>query len=327
MPIRPARVNDLQIIRQLIRRGRHVYTNFGSEDLVTFLRRGAAVLGVDSGRAWGFLCIETEPKPETLPAHAPGRAFLRSVVLTSGRSPVRDVAHLIEAATTLMQTRQGEHSTASSVLAPGADSVQVLFFGTASWLLNPLQEAGFRIIERVEYLQLDRLQRRRLDASILQAITGPHPVQLRGAQTTDLDALARLDAETFAVRWHFSSKQMLELLLACRVQVAVQTASQPGLENQALVGYAALSIKPQRNWMDSSEAQLARLAVHPRAQGSGVGRRLLADSVLHAQEQGIGAIVLNTQTDNRRAQKLYRTFGFRSTGQITPVLIKSVRLA
>jgi ribosomal protein S18 acetylase RimI-like enzyme len=80
-----------------------------------------------------------------------------------------------------------------------------------------------------------------------------------------------------------------------------------------LAGYTAVCANSR------SEAQLARLAVHPTYQGRGVGRALLADTIVYAAQE-FDRLVLNTQTTNHRSQKLYAGFGFRPIGLSVPVL-------
>ena len=60
---------------------------------------------------------------------------------------------------------------------------------------------------------------------------------------------------------------------------------------------------------------LARLAVLPQFGGQGVGRRLLVAGLEFAQAAGCHQAVLNTQASNEQAQRLYRSLGFRRTGE------------
>ena len=51
-------------------------------------------------------------------------------------------------------------------------------------------------------------------------------------------------------------------------------------------------------------------AVHPAAQGLGIGRTLLHDVVIYARQRLVTNILLNTQGKNERAQNLYRAIRF-----------------
>lgn len=306
MSIVRALPKDLSLIHRLIQQGRHVYTNFGQEDLAHFLREGIAVLGVDDGAVWGFLCIEEEPRPETLPAPMSGRAYLRSVVLGRGASPALDVNRLLNAAFPVTATDK---------------PTQLIYYATQSWLEKPLQMAGFSVAEHVEYLRLDYLNRR-AEAPIEppRAPFGLAEITLRPLLPAEAAQLAQLDIETFDPLWHLGATHLQEMALNGRVQISVRkdeaalaNAPQPP---RNLLGYSALVLS------SGGEAQLARLAVHPNVQGYGLGRYLLADAIRYAQRCRASSIVLNTQTTNQASKALYQSFGFRATGQVTPVLTK-----
>jgi ribosomal protein S18 acetylase RimI-like enzyme len=58
------------------------------------------------------------------------------------------------------------------------------------------------------------------------------------------------------------------------------------------------------------EAEIRALAVSPEARGAGVGRALLAAVIERAAREGIGYVVLLTQTDMKAAHHLYEEAGF-----------------
>ena len=306
MSIVRALPKDVSLIHRLIQQGRHVYTNFGQEDLAYFLRKGLTVLGIDDGAVWGFLCIEEETRPETLPSPLFSRAYLRSVVLGRGASPALDVNRLLNAAFPAAATDR---------------PIQLIYYATQSWLLKPLQIAGFEVVERVEYLRLDYLSRHaEMQVAPPKAPLRLAEIALRPLLPAEAAQLAQLDVETFTPLWHLGAKHLQELAITGRVQIAVRkdtaTAGENELNAQNLLGYSALVLS------GAGEAQLARLAVHPHVQGYGLGRYLLTDAIRYAQHCRASAIVLNTQTTNQASKALYQSVGFRSTGQITPVLVK-----
>ena len=133
---------------------------------------------------------------------------------------------------------------------------------------------------------------------------------VRAGKTGDMEAVAALDALAFDPLWRLGRQTLATLFLVGRVRVADQGGQ--------VVGYAALSIPGGR------DAQLARLAVHPAAQGVGVGRLLLADAIEYARRSQSETLILNTQASNSRSLALYRAFGFRSTGRIIPVLVRTI---
>ncbi len=65
---------------------------------------------------------------------------------------------------------------------------------------------------------------------------------------------------------------------------------------------------------------LQRLAVAPTAQGRGLGRRLLRESMRWARGAGARSMLLNTQPDNDRATTLYRSEGFEMLAERLTVL-------
>ena len=114
-----------------------------------------------------------------------------------------------------------------------------------------------------------------------------------------------VDAATFDPLWHFGRRDLFELLMRGRMQVA-------WWEGQ-MVGYNAVCANSQ------SEGQLARLAVHPNFQGRGIGRALVSDAIRYAAGE-FSVLVLNTQINNNRSQSLYRGLGFRPIGMSLAVL-------
>ena len=54
-----------------------------------------------------------------------------------------------------------------------------------------------------------------------------------------------------------------------------------------------------------------RLAIHPDAQGEGLGLALLTDGLRWMRVRGARSAFVNTQADNVRALELYERAGFR----------------
>ncbi|MEZ4675500.1 MAG: GNAT family N-acetyltransferase [Caldilineaceae bacterium] len=283
--------NHLAEVEALWERSRRLYQNIGREDLPALLKNQIAVLGKEAGRAWGFLCIQSEARPPTLPATAPNRAYIRAIALAQGHSSISAISRLLQVATSYLPTYASHHL--------------LTVYGDQGWLNDALIEAGFTVEEEVQFLALPRLQRWQPPTTATKLGAQRETLRLRLVHPDDLPALAALDGETFTPLWHFGVDGLWELLMAGQVKVAT-------FQN-TLVGYAAISYH-------EGSAHLARLAVHPRWQGQGFGHALLLDALLEAQRAGINTVMLNTQVHNRRAQRLYRDYGFRPTGQIVPVL-------
>jgi len=301
MPIIKANTTYTPQVRHLLHNGRHVYSSFGDEDLPSLLEKALTLLGEDQHDLWGFLCIQVEDRPITLPTSAADRAYLRAVALTQGRSPSQDVVALMDAAI--------QH------LYNYPRPVQIIVYGGEDWFIKPLLAAGFALTERVAFFRLD-LERRPVSNPLFPFMgkRWPHQsasavAQLRPMQPTDIEALTQLDAVTFDPLWHFGAKDIWELFFRARVQVA--------LLDEQMIGYSALSVM-------KDEAHLARLAVHRTAQGRGIGRQLLADCITYARDTHLSSIALNTQVSNGRSQRLYRQLGFHPTGLVLPIVTRTI---
>jgi len=285
-----ADATHLAQVRQLWQHSRHLYHTLGAEDLTTLLAKRIALLAADAETTWGFVAVEAETRPPTLPASAPNRVYLRALALARGRAPSLYVADLIEAA--IQQ------------LPPSPQGHQLIAYADADWLRIPLFQAGFTLTEEIQFFGLHHVARWQG-----QATQHHPPVHLRAGQLADLPAVAVLDAATFTPLWHFDVTALQEISLTSRLQLAL-------IEDE-LVGYTVLATS-------ETTAHLARLAVHPKFQGHGLGKYLLNEALVYAKDAGIDTVLLNTQVHNRTAQQLYRSVGFRPTGRVTPVLTRQV---
>jgi ribosomal protein S18 acetylase RimI-like enzyme len=277
---------QLEQVRRVLNRAHYTYSDQGSEDMESLLAHGIAVLAQTAGQFWGFLGVRPEVRPETMPADAPTRAYVRSVALTRGHLPSRYLPDLVTPVLEALTARLGP--------------VQMLCYGHQEWLLEGLKSAGFTEVDRIQFYELRRLP----PAELLTPPSGPATIVPAGSQ--QLEALAKLDGETFPSLWHFGEKDMLEIFMRCRLQVA--------LVDGEIAGYSVLCQNSKY------ETQLARLAVHPRWQQHGIGRQLLAECIAYASSAGFRQVVLNTQTSNFQSQRLYRAFGFEPVGETLPVM-------
>ncbi len=291
MSIRRATTADLELVESLLNTARYHYVDIGREDLAALLDKGESVVGELDRVVWGFLGIQSEKRPATLPAGAPSRSYLRLLALRGGYAPHQFAGQLLEEA--LLPLRQRNKA------------IQVITYGGEHWLYSSLLESGFTVVDQVQFFELTRPH---------QFLNGQHvrvnEVVLHSCNAHHLGAIAEMDATAFEPLWHFGRKDMLELFVRARLKMAV-------IENY-IVGYSAV-IGNSRE-----ELQLARLAVRPDYQGKGIGRLLMQDVVEYAVQDHYERIVLNTQTDNERSQRLYRGFGFRPMGKPVPVMTLSI---
>jgi ribosomal protein S18 acetylase RimI-like enzyme len=287
MSVVRANPHHLTEIKLLLQAAYYRYVDMGLEDLPNLIQRGPAAVGEENGRLWGMVGAQIEERPVTMPAGAPTRAHLRAVAFQHNHPPNGELARLLD--------------VARSQAIGYPDPIQYLCYGADYWLSTALAGAGFDEVEAVQFFQLDRLRSR------LHDLPGRPSTELcfAAVEPDDLDVLAAMDAETFDPLWHFGRRDLFELLLRGHMQVA--------WAGDEIAGYSAICANSR------SEGQLARLAVHPRFQGRGIGRALLVEAIRYAAGE-FSVLVLNTQTTNERAQLLYRSFGFRPLGTPIPVL-------
>ena len=77
--------------------------------------------------------------------------------------------------------------------------------------------------------------------------------------------------------------------------------------NGSIAGYVVADVTPTYG---RDLGHIKDIAVHPTAQGNGIGRRLLQRAVLGLTVEGVGRIKLEVRKHNTRARQLYRSEGF-----------------
>lgn len=128
--------------------------------------------------------------------------------------------------------------------------------------------------------------------------SGQQPALRRGRHRDRAAALAA-DHQAFPSFWRLDESGFEEAMTATpssRFRVA--------LVDRRVVGYAITGRSGRRGY-------LQRLAVEPPAQGRGLGRALVADSLDWLRRRGATEVVVNTQVQNERALQLYLRMGFR----------------
>lgn len=284
--IRVATRHDLPLLDELLAVAAQRQTQFANEDLAAFVDREGVLIATGEGRATAALIVDIEARPSSLPAPAPDRLFVRGLVARHGVSPSAALCDLLEP----LQA------------APAARLRLLIAHGGYAWYDRALRYAGFEMAERVRFLELNHVERR------LQNLRRNSPlVTLRPGSFADLDALAQLDAAAFPPLWHFPATALRPLMIQGRLQIA--------WHEDTLVGYWLMT-------MSGAIAHVARLAVHPRWQGRGIGRQLMIDALTMAAEGNCQRVVLNTQVDNIPSQRLYHSLGFRPTGEEFVVLTR-----
>lgn len=291
MFVRTATPTDSAAIYTLLDHAPRQRVQLGAEDIAAALATNQCLLLYEDKdadpRLLALLLTQTEARPASLPATAPDRIYVRGVAFERHCSPTIGLQHLLRVF--------AERSTDS------AHPRQLIAYGGEGWLDRALRDAGMTLTARVQYFALERLQQR----------TWPPPststaYTIRDATPTDLASLTSLDSLTFAPLWRYSQRHLQDALLHGPLLLAHS--------NGAVIGYCALLL-------EHATCTIARLAVHPDYQGQGYGRALLIAGLQVAQQWGCTRALLNTQADNHRSQQLYRSLGFRPTGESFAVFV------
>jgi len=163
--------------------------------------------------------------------------------------------------------------------------------------LSPLEQAGFlaagfAVEEELSLLGLDL---------VTVAPTVPPGPRLVTVRRRRWDEVLEVDRAAFAEFWRFDDLALVDALRATPL-VRFRGAARrwAPVDGYAICGRAA------------DRGYVQRLAVHPRAQGRGVGRRLLLDGLAWMVRQGATRALVNTQAGNRNALALYEAVGFRA---------------
>jgi ribosomal-protein-alanine N-acetyltransferase len=161
--------------------------------------------------------------------------------------------------------------------------------------LSPSEQAGFLAAG------FDVEQRLHLLAIDLSTDLPPVPpgLPLRRVGRRRRIGVLEVDRAAFPVFWQFDAAGLRDALAATpsvRFRAAVDPADR-------ITGYAITGRSGSRGFVQ-------RLAVDPRAQRSGTGRRLLLDGLTWMRRRGVDRAIVNTQVGNEAALALYRKTGF-----------------
>lgn len=142
---------------------------------------------------------------------------------------------------------------------------------------------------------------------------GAQDVRVRPFMPADLDGVLAVEELAFDQLWRYDGPGFLDIAREYPYFVIAE-------DEAGVAGY-------QFNALDQTTGYLVRIAIHPRAQGQGIGVRLLAEAVEYFARAGVTRILLNTQEDNTRAHRLYEWFGFERVEPSGFVLGRSISVA
>jgi ribosomal-protein-alanine N-acetyltransferase len=152
--------------------------------------------------------------------------------------------------------------------------------------LNPFADHGFTVRGRLHLLSHD-----------LRFVPDHDRRSLRRARRSDRAGVLAIDRAAFDEFWRLDRLGLLDALDATPVHRFRVTRG-------AVVGYAICG-------RAGATGYLQRLAVHPDAQGRGIGRTLVADSLRWLRASAAREALVNTQVGNGPALDLYERMGFR----------------
>ena len=166
-----------------------------------------------------------------------------------------------------------------------------------SWFRELLIKSEFEHVHNVVLLVWDRDHEEHPEPS--------REAHIRRMRRMDLEAVAAVDTASFGPIWRNS----LELLELAYKQALIATVAE--LDGR-IVGYQISTPSP-------IGAHLARLAVHPDAQGHGIGYALVRNLIAYCKSPRNCQISVNTQHNNSTSLALYNKAGFSRTGEKFPV--------
>jgi ribosomal-protein-alanine N-acetyltransferase len=172
----------------------------------------------------------------------------------------------------------------------GATAVYVLLLHL--WLDDTLPQMGLFPHEDVVTLYRNSLH--------LPPAPEVPELTIRDAYLEDAHMLLHIDHEAFAPPWQMSLDDMRQALRQAASSTIIAWEGEP-------LGY-------QISTRHQTSGHLARIAVHPDAQGRGLGAVLLDETLRRFLRRGVRAITVNTQASNEHSQRLYQRYDFRRNG-------------
>lgn len=124
-------------------------------------------------------------------------------------------------------------------------------------------------------------------------------LRIRAMEQKDLDAVVKIEAESFSMPWSRNAFSDTLSLPYYRYLVAE--------ENEEIAGYCGFLFA-------ADEGEIPNVCVAPAARGRGVGTRLMEALCEEAKKCGIAVLFLEVRQSNRAARELYLRSGFQEFG-------------
>jgi ribosomal-protein-alanine N-acetyltransferase len=126
---------------------------------------------------------------------------------------------------------------------------------------------------------------------------------IRQAERADLLAVFRIEKAVFPQPWPFASFE----------KFVGESGFLVAVRGDAVVGYAVADVTPNHG---RDLGHLKDIAVHPEAQGEGIGRALLERVLLTLSVEGADVVKLEVRKSNEAAQSLYDDVGFEAIRRV-----------
>ncbi len=129
-------------------------------------------------------------------------------------------------------------------------------------------------------------------------------IAVRVMTQKDVERVHQIDVASFTLPWPERSYRFeLEENQASRLYVA-EVEQEKG--DAIVVGMLVM-------WLILDEVHIGTFAIDSAYRRHGIGRRLLAESLLQAYNSGVRRCYLEVRRSNEAAQTLYQSFGFQVT--------------
>lgn len=161
--------------------------------------------------------------------------------------------------------------------------------------------SGFEVREELHLLSRD-----------LDTLPRAPDAPLRRGRRRDRRPTLEIDTMAFPPFWRLDETGLVDAMAAtpsARFRVA---------GHGRVLGYAVSGRAGARGY-------LQRLAVHPEAQGRGLGRALVLDGLRWMRRGGVIRAMVNTQVENDRALQLYESMGFQMEPTGLAVLVRRLQ--
>ncbi len=172
----------------------------------------------------------------------------------------------------------------------------------SDWYARLLEQKGFSKNHELVWLRYDGVPEP-------LSVADKHPeFLLRVMSEQDLSEVQRVDKAAFDSIWQLSPEGL--------------TAAMRHASYATVLEWQSNIIAYQMSSSTATQAHLSRLAVLPKFQGMGLGKKLLNDLIRYYRvNHHIKTITVNTHSYNQVALGLYQKTGFHLTGEKYPVYL------